>query len=416
MSILPANAKKHLDELSEPQRTSIRTRIGNRPVANQFIIGNGFIYFLNDDQLVCVKLQEKNGVYQLWFNCRIIELDSTTGKCFIVDFNRKCLEYFCVDEFFQNASINTRYSFLYRLLIQERIDRIDRKSIRSLRIFFTMRDVIGQIERVGKSVLKPHPDCLSIHEMVRGMKEFIRKRFLTCFVRSPPSIFQTALLENPSQRPSVDGFYGIRLFLNSVFRRPSLAFGMISKLMLKFVGKKRMTGVFLKWIANEFFRKMSDSISLNVSRKFIENPIGFRQASGTMDELLESCRKRTNLQSSGFPVNSVTGCVSVMMLMDQHRVELSEKRRDEWFKEQRRLEQEKLREEHQKKHSIQEFRGGIARIKEEVSQAQKRRCFLDEFADGGIEISLEFDETRKRERKFEDFDEFNSCLKFEKFE
>lgn len=353
----------------------------------------------------------------MWFNGRIIEFDSTTGNCFIVDFDKKCIEYFCVHYFFQNATMNARYSFFYRLLtIKKRMDQIGGRSIRSLRIFFTMREVVGQIERAGQSSLIPPPDRLSIHGMVRGIKNFIADRLLSCFM-SPlrPSIFRTALLANnvPPQRPSVDECYGIRILLDSAFRRPSLALGMVSEIMRRFVGKQKMTEVFLKRIANGFLRKMSDSLSSNVSMKFIENPIGFRQASGPMDELLASCSKRTNLLSAGLPEN-ISKYVSHISEMNKCHVQLLNERRDEFFKEQFRIEQEKYREEHQKEQSRQEFQQGIAMMNRDASQAQKRRCVLDEFADGGgIEISLEFDETWKREREFEDVD---SSLKIKKFE
>ena len=413
MPIVTAKAQQHLDNLSEPQRTSIRTQIGNRAAMYPFITENGFIYFLQNGHLVCVSLQEENGVYRFWFNGRFIEFDSMSGNCFIVDFDKNCLEYFCIDGFFQNATMNARESFLYRLLLKERLNRVDRKTIRSLRIFFTMREVDGQIERAGQSSLIPPPDRLSIHGMVRGIKIFIADRLSSCFM-SPlrPNIFRNALLANnvPAQRPPVDERYGIGLSFNSTFRRPSLALGMMSEIMRRFVGKQKMTRVFLKRIANGFLRKMSDSLSSNVGMKFIENPIGFRQASGPMDQLLESCVKRTNLKSSGFPRN-VSHCVSDMFAMDQCHTQLLNERRDEWFKEQHRLEQEKLQAELQNKRSREEFQEGIASIKEEVSQAQKRRCVLDEFADGGIESSI--DETRKREREFEDVDSF---LKFKKFE
>jgi hypothetical protein len=109
-----------------------------------------------------------------------------------------------------------------------------------------------------------------------------------------------------------------------------------------------------------------------------------------------------------------------MMAMDQGRLELCQKRRDDWFAERHRLEQE----EHQRKQSIQEFRGGIASIKVEVSQTQKRRCILDEFASGGgAMMKDEFDETETRKRgresdafEFEDACSFLKFGKIEKFE
>ena len=386
-----------------------------------YIVQDEWMYFLQNDELendelVCVSLKQENGVYHFWLNGRIIEIDCATGKIFIVDFDKNCLEYFCVHDFFQTALPNTRFSLLYRLLIRERIDRIDRKSVRSLRIFFTTCEVVGQIERAGQFSLKSPLGCLSIHGMVRGIKLFIADRVSACFMRSPcPNIFQTALLANhmPSQRPSVDEFYGMGLFLTGEFQKPLPSFAMISRIMRRFVGNDSMRGVFRNRIAHGFLRMMNGSLSSMMSKKFIENPIGFRKTD-EMDELLCSCSKKISLRSPGFPACSIAGCVSDMIEMDQCRVEFCEKRRHDLFAEQRRLQQEEQR----KKQSIQEFRGGIASIKVDVSQTQKLRCILDEFASGGgAMMNDEFDETetRKRGRESDAFEFENACsfLKFE---
>ena len=210
----------------------------------------------------------------------------------------------------------------------------------------------------------------------------------------------------PFERPSVDEFYGMGLFLTGEFQKPLPSFAMISLIMRRFVGNGSMRGVFRKRIACGFLRMMNGSLSSMMSKKFIENPIGFRKTD-KMDELLGSCSKKTSLRSSGFPARFIAGCVSDMIAMDQGRVEFCEKRRHDWFAEQHRLEQEEQR----KKQSIQEFRGGIASIKVEVSQTQKSRCILDEFTSGGSAMMKdEFDGTWKRkrelERKFEEFEEF----------
>lgn len=415
-SLLQLNAEKHLNRMSAPQRASIRTRVGNRPAMYPYIVQDEWMYFLQNDELVCVSLKQENGVYHFWLNGRIIEIDCATGKIFIVDFDKNCLEYFCVHDFFQTALPNTRFSLLYRLLIRERIDRIDRKSVRSLRIFFTTCEVVGQIERAGQSSLKSPLGCLSIHKIVQGIKRFIADRVSACFIRSPcPNIFQTALLTNhvQSQRPSVDQFYGMGLFLTGEFQKPLPSLAMISLIMIRFVGKYSMSGVFRNRIAHGFLRMMNGSLSSMMSKKFIENPIGFRKTD-EMDELLGSCSKKISLRSPGFPACSIAGCVSDMIEMDQCRVEFCEKRRHDLFAEQRRLQQEEQR----KKQSIQEFRGGIASIKVDVSQTQKLRCILDEFASGGgAMMNDEFDETetRKRGRESDAFEFENACsfLKFE---
>ena len=393
----------------------ILRRISIRPPIYPYIVEGEKMYFFRNKELNCVSLQKENEVYHFCFNGRIIEIDCTTGKCFIVDFNRNCLEYFCTDDFFQTAVQNTRYSLLYRLLIRERIDKYKGRSVHSVSIFFTTREVVGQIERAGQSSLKSPLGCLSIHEMVQGIERFIADRVSECFIWSPcPNIFQHALLTNhvPSQRPSVNEFYGMGLFLTGKFQKrlPSLA--MISLIMRRFVGKYPMSEVFRNRIAHGFLRMMNGSLSSMMSKKFIENPIGFRKTD-EMDDLLDSCPKKISLRSSGFPARSIAGCVSDMIAMDQGRVKFCEKRRDDWFAERRRLEQE----EHQRKQSIQEFQGGIASIKVEVSQTQKRRCILDEFESGGSAMMKdEFDETETRKRGRESDDDTSSFLKLEKFE
>ena len=416
--LLKLNAKKHLNGMSAPQRASIRTLVGNRPAIYPYIVQGEWMYFLQNDELDCVSLKQENGVYHFWLNGRIIEIDCTTGKVFIVDFDRNCLEYFCVHDFFQTALPNTCYSLLYRLLIRERIDRIDRRSVRSLRIFFTTREVVGQIERAGQFSLKSPLGCLSIYEMVQGIKLLTASRVSAFFIRSPcPNIFQEALLANPmpSQRPSVDEFYGMGLFLTGVFPKPLPSLAMISLIMRRFVGifvgkyLIPMTGVFRKRIANEFLRMMNCSLSSMMCKEFIKNPIGFRKTN-EMDDLLHSCPKKTSLRSSGFPAGSIAGCVSDMMAMDHVRLELCQKRRRDLFAEQRRLEQE----EHRKRQLIQEFREGITSINDEVSQTQKLRYILDEFASGGgAMMKDEFDGTRKRGSKSDE--DACSFLKLKKF-
>ena len=407
-------AEKHLKRMSATQRASILARIKRCPSKYPFIVQGELMYFLQNNELVCVSLEQENGVYHVWFNGRIIEIDSASGNCFIVDFDKNCLEYFCIDNFFQNVIINKHHFFLYQLLIRAEIERIDKKNVNSLRIFFKTREVVGHIERVGRSSLNSPLGCLSIHGMVRGIKQFIANRFSACFMRSHCSnIFRDALLTNhvQSQRPSVDQFYGMGLFLTGEFQKPLPSFAMISLIMRRFVGNDSMRGLSGKRIANGFLRMMNGYFSSMMSEKFIKNPIGFRKTD-EMDNLLDSCPKKIRLLSSGFPDRSIAGCVSDMMAMDQGRLELSEKRRHDWFAEQRRLEQE----EHQRKQSIQEFRGGIASIKVEVSQTQKNRCILDEFAsEEGAMMKDEFDETETRKRGRE-YDELEDACSFPKFE
>jgi hypothetical protein len=408
-SLLQLKAEEHLQRMSDAKRTLIRAQIGNRAAMYPFIVEGEWMYFLQNDELVCVSLQQENGGYYFQFNGQIIKIDSATGECFIVDFDKNCLEYFCVDDFFQKCSLkkimNTCYSLLYRLLIRERIDRIDRRSVRSLRILFTMHGPLAQIEKAGQFSLKSPRGCLSIDGMIQGMILFSSRRLLSCFM-SPlhPSIFRAALLANnvPQQRPSVDGLYGIKLLFH--FRRPSFTFGMIFKIMLKIFDEQKMTGVFLKWIANGFLTKMSRSHSSNVSMKFIENPIGLRQAVKPMDKLLALSSKRTNINFSNFPDCSIADCVSEIIGREEEQFKRCKKRRDDWFAEQCRLEQEEYFEKNRKRQSRQELHQGIGFINDEALQTQKRTCILDEFVSGGSAMMIDETKTRKRGRELNEDD------------
>ena len=413
---------KHLEGMSQIERALILERIQDRKNANfPYVVIDNVMYFLQDDELVCVSLQQENGVYHFCFNGRNIVIDCTTGKCSIVDADRNCLEYFCVPDFFKNALQlqNKHHNLLYRLLIRERIDKVDRKSIRSFSMFFTTSEVVGQIERAGQSSLKSPLGCLSIHGMIQGIKRFIVGRVSACFMPSS-NLFRMALCANPipSQRPSVDEFYGIGLFLNSKFKLLQ-SVGMISLIMRRFVGND-LGGVFKNQIAHGFLRMMNGSLSLMMIKKFMENPIGF-QKTDQMDKLVRSCPFKIVMRlQTNFPI-SIPDCVSGMIAKNNIRAKKITDVRTDWFTEQyrleqqrleqQRLEQQRLEEEHQRKRSFKVFREGLAGIEVDVSQAQKGRCILDEFACGGGAMMKDETETRKRGReldafKFEDEDAF----------
>jgi hypothetical protein len=182
--MLTSEAQKHLDNLSELDRNSILTWIGNRPPINPFVVHLGYMYFFKGERLVCVELQEQNGVFVMWFDDQIIEFDLASGNCFIVSFYRNCLEYFSVGDHYQNATQNGLFCFLYKLLIKERINRIGGRTIRSMRFFFTPNCVVGHLERAGGSNLKVPTHCLSLHEMILGIKQFMMARFNSSFMRA----------------------------------------------------------------------------------------------------------------------------------------------------------------------------------------------------------------------------------------
>lgn len=386
----------------------IRRRISIRPSIYPYIVKNEVLYFLRNTELHCVSLQKENEVYRFFFNGRFIKINCLTGKCFIVDSNRNCFEYFCIDDFFQTARQNTQYSLLYRLLIRERFDKYKRRSVHSVSIFFTPIEVVGQIERAGQSSLKSPLGCLSIHEMFKGIELFIDNRVSACFMRSS-NLFRTAIWRNPmpSQTPSVDQIYGKRLFLNSKIKRRS--FAMIYLIMQKFLRTNLMKGAFKNQVAKNFLARMIRSLSSMMSNEFLKF-----QKTDQLDKLINSCQAKISLKSDH--TNSIDECVSDMIEKNHRRAGLIKQRRVDWFDEQHHHEQE----EHQKKRAFQVFQEGLAGIEVDVSQARKGRCILDEFESGGdAMMKKEFDETetRKRGRELEafEFEDDRSFLKFEKF-
>lgn len=390
MSILTSEAQKHLDRMSETDRNSILTRIGNQPPINPFVVHLGYMYFFKGERLVCVKLQEQNGVFVMWFDGQIIEFDRTTGNCFIVSFSRNCLEYFSVGNHYQNATQNGLFCFLYKLLIQERINRIGRRTIRSMRFFFTPSCVVGHLERAGGSNLKVPTDCLSLHEMILGIKQFMMARFKLYLMRAN-SFFRPAIQDvQRTQCPLSDsGRYGVRLFLQSQFGKILPSFSMISLLMTRLIPNHRMIGggTFQKPIAMGFLRKMIFSIFEKININFTQNPIGFRKAIRLMNRLFDSYRLKTRLVSNGFP-SSISDCVQNMMAELQVRDEACEKRRREEFEEYRRLEEEKR----QREASIQEFRNEIKKVKTEFQEARTLRRELDEICDDSSSKKMKIDE------------------------
>lgn len=378
MSILPSKAQEHLDKMSESERNSILTQIRKQPPINPFVVILGYMYFIKYKTLVCVDLQETNGLFVMWIDGQIIEFDRTTGNCFIVSFSRNCLEYFSVGDHYQNATQNGLHCFLYKLLSQEIINRIGGRTIRSIRFFFTPNCVVGHLERAGGSNLKVPTDCLSLHEMILGIKQFMMARLNLSFMREP-SFFRPAIQDVKRTRcPLSDsGRYGVGLFLQTQFGRRLPLFSMSSLVMNRLIQNDRMIGgTFQKFVAMKFLRTMSSSIFPRICMNFTQNPIGFREAIELLGELFDGYRLKTRLVSNGFP-RSISDCVENMMAELQVRDEACEKRRREEFEEFRRLEEEKR----QREASIQEFRNGINKVKTEFQEARTLGRELNEICD-----------------------------------
>lgn len=383
MSILTSEAQKHLDNMSELDMNSILEWIRNRPPINPFVVYHGYMYFFKGETLVCVEIKEQNGVFILWFDNKIIKFAPPTGNCVIVSFSRNCWEYFSVDNHYQNATQNGLHCFLYKLLIQERINRIGGRTIRSIQFFFTPNSVVIHLERARASTLKVPDDCLSIYEMICGIKQLLITQINYLFLRRP-NFFLPAILDvQRTQCPlSVSGKYGVRLFLQTQFDRRLPAFSMISLLMEKLIPNHLMSGGTLqKRVAMKFLRAMFSLIFPNLCMTFTQNLIGFQQAIPRMDQLFDGDHLKSKLVSNGFP-SSISGCVEDMMGALQVREEASAEASAEQlmreFNEYHRLEEEKR----QREVSIQEFRDGIKQVNTEFQITRTLVNKLSEVCEG----------------------------------
>jgi hypothetical protein len=325
MSISTSEAQEHLDKMSESNMNSIRELIRNRPPINPYVFCIGYLYFFKGEMLVGVKINEQNGVFVLLFDKQIIKFDRKSGNCIIVSFSGNCFEYFCIGHHYLNATPMVLCGFLYRLLTRQRIDRVGGRSIHSLRFFFTLTGVFGHIERTGASTLIPPTNSLSLHEMICFIKEFLMVGIRSSFLRSR-FLQQLPVLGQHQFPHTVAGNYSIRLFYCSTFdRRTFPSVGMISILAMRLFQFDQITRTNQNRIEMRFLEKMFGSILKRILLTFTQNPIGLRQATDQIDNLLASYRMRARLGSSGLPT-SITDCVQNMSLMVDRRNEVCQHR------------------------------------------------------------------------------------------
>jgi hypothetical protein len=383
--MLTSKAQKHLDNMSEFNNKLILARIRNSPPINPFVVILGYMYFIKDERLVCVELQEKNGVFVLWFDNQIIEFNRRTGDFFIVSFSRNCWEYVCIGNHYQNEK--SLHGLFYKILNGNKIPRIGGKTFHSFKLFFTSTSVFGQIERLGCSTLKVPDGCFSIHEMICGIKQFLMTQINHSFLRTP-NFFKPAILDvQLNQSPlSVAGQYGVRLFLQTGFDRrlPFGMIGMISKhLMIKLIPKHLMCGgVFQRRVSMKFLEKMFGSILPKILMTFTKNPSKFREAAdSSISDLLQFYQIKSTLSSPHR--SSIPDCVAVMKDEAEKR---EAKKRDRYS-----IMEAEYRNQRRREEAMQEFRNGIYEAEFDFQQTIHHVSQLGKFCEGSPQRNNEFE-------------------------
>jgi hypothetical protein len=241
-------------------------------------------------------------------------------------------------------------------------------------LFFTPTSVFGQIERLGCSTLNVPNDCFSIYEMIRGIKQFLMTQINHSFLRTP-NFFLPAIRDvQRNQRPlSVDEKYGVRLFLQTGFDRRLPPFGMMSKLMMKLIPKHLMRGgVFQKRVSMKFLEKMFGSILPKILITFINNPIGFREAVGSISDLLQLYPIKSTLSSPH--CSSILDCVEVM----KNEAERRESKKRERYS----IMETKYWNERRREEAMHEFRNGISDVNSNFQETRRLSNQLAEICEG----------------------------------
>jgi hypothetical protein len=371
--MLTRGAQQHLISISPKEIDAILTEIKNLPPINPFVVVLGYMFFIKNETLVCVKLQKTNGVFILWFDNQIIEFNRPTGDCFIVSFTRNCWEYFSVGNHYRTEK--SLQGLFYKILNGEKIPRIGGQTIHSFKLFFSTTKIVGQIERLGCSTLAVPKGCFSIHKMILGIKQFLIEQINHSFLRTP-SFFTEAIadVQRNLLHLSVAIQPEIRLFLQTEFDR-RLPFSMLSKLMMRLIPECQMVGgVFQKSISIKFLENMFGSILPKILMAFTKNPIGFREAVGSICDLLRSYSIKSTLSSPR--CSSILDCVEVMKNEAVRREAEKRKRYSKLEDEYRK--RSRIEEERRIKEARHEFRNGISDVH---SNFQETRLLSNQLAE-----------------------------------
>ena len=256
--------------------------------------------------------------------------------------------------------------------MQEKIGCLNGHKVSSLCFYFNIKknETSGHVQNIGKKSIKSPSDCLSINEIIQGMKEFLHKMVSLYFMKHRigcGNFFRTAISENhvsPQQRqPSVGGFY-IMQILFTMFNKELPLFGFIHEIMHRLIEKpiprgQCMNGPYTKSFAKSFFVLMRDSFFKKIIQMFLRDPIHLRDAIDKIKELIQSCSCIIKFKSHGLP-NTINDCVSAM------------------------LEQNKLRLESLDQVRKKRFEGYVYQEKEE--QNKQKKIAIEGIASGGIAI------------------------------
>jgi hypothetical protein len=287
-----------------------------------------------------------------------------------MNFTKNFIQVFSVDDSYLNKKDFIFNYFLYRLLSQQKLNKAGGRTIHGIQLFFKPKEVIGCIQSVGNSFLKLPDGCLSLHEMIYGIKRFVMEKFFMTFPRSH-NIFQIAMSKNiiGKQSRSVAEMYGIGMFLKKQFDRTLLSssFAMTSFLMMRLCGDTRclMNGKFRNQIANSFL----EYVFGRIFSKVLKDPIGFQEAIGQIMELFDLYPTTSRLVSKGSQ-KSISECIANMSEIAQQRKDVSEKLLED-RNEQYRLEQ-------QRQALSYEFNKAISGCESEFNETRKRSRIFDD--------------------------------------
>ena len=264
----------HLNLLSSKYTDSIKKKIKEIKFGeNPFVIDCGFIYFLYDDLLSCVKINyDRKGIFHLFFDGRIVKFDRNTGNICIVDFVENSQTFLCVGDFFQNPAGKQilLHDFLYYLIHELAIRKYNGIRIRHVRIFWGPKKMFVQIEQQGRERLDTPSDCISFGDLLKDIRLFFWIQWVSSLNKYEHSVvFQKELLRLKKEE-SFRNPQSIQMLHNGGYLDiPVSDIGFIGFLFGKILAGRVNKMVVMKW-AEKMFQDIFGQVILSFFMNFGE--------------------------------------------------------------------------------------------------------------------------------------------------
>jgi len=251
----------HLDLLPRKDLDSIKKQIEEIKFGElRFVIDGEYIYFIYNDSLSCVKINnDGKGIFNLFFDGRIIKFNRNTGNIIIFDFVKNSQTYLCIGNFFQNPSKKNilLQRFLYNIIHEYDIQRFNGTHIRHVRVFWEPTKMFVHIEPHGRERLDTPHDCISFRDLLKDIKLFFWIQWVSSLVSSLNKYEHLVIFQKELLRLKKDESFrypqSIQMLYNGGYLDIPISNSFIGFLFRKFLEDYVDKMVIMKW-AEKMFR------------------------------------------------------------------------------------------------------------------------------------------------------------------